>query len=190
MLKIAIVGNIASGKSTIENYIRELGYTVYDSDKISHDILAGSFAVRKMFADDDILTNGQIDRKKLGAIVFKDKEKMKLLELILHPQIVTELLKIFQGKEDIIFVSVPQLFEANFEKLFDKIIFVTADKDIRLERLMKRNNLSEEDALLRINAQIPDSEKIQKCDYVIENNGNLEELKNKINEMISICLKA
>ena len=82
MLKIAIVGNIASGKSTIENYIRELGYTVYDSDKISHDILAGSFAVRKMFADDDILTDGQIDRKKLGKIAFASTEKMNKLNSI------------------------------------------------------------------------------------------------------------
>ena len=190
MLKVAIVGNIASGKSTVENFIKEMGYTVYDSDKISHDILAGSYAVRKMFAEDDILTDGQIDRKKLGAIVFKDKEKMKLLELILHPQIVTELLKIFQGEDSAVFVSVPQLFEANFEKLFDKIIFITADKNTRMERLMQRNGLSREDALLRIEAQAPDEEKISKCDFVIENNGDIEALKNRIRETVNTCLKA
>ena len=188
MLKVAIVGNIASGKSTVENIIREKGYVVYDSDKISHDILAGSFAVRKMFADDDILTDGQIDRKKLAKIVFNDKEKMKLLELILHPQIVTELLKIFQGEEKIIFVSVPQLFEANFQTLFDKIIFINADENIRLERLMRRNNMSEEDALKRITAQVKAEEKIPKSDFVIENNSSVENLKEQIENVLSnIC---
>ena len=185
MFKIAIVGNIASGKSTVEEIIKNKGFKVVDTDKISHDILAGSFAVRKLFADDNILTDGQNDRKKLGAVVFKDKEKMKLLELILHPQIVTELLKIFQGNEDIIFVSVPQLFEANFEKLFDKIVFINSDENIRLERLMQRNGLSESDARLRIDAQMKAEEKIPKCDYVIENNSTLENLATQIEEMLS-----
>lgn len=188
MLKVAIVGNIASGKSTVENIIREKGYTVYDSDKISHDILAGSFAVRKMFAEDDILTDGQIDRKKLAKIVFNDKEKMKLLELILHPQIVTELLKIFQREEKVVFVSVPQLFEANFQTLFDKIIFINTDENIRLERLMSRNNMSEEDAWKRINAQVKAEEKIPKSDFVIDNNSSLENLREQIEKVLSnIC---
>ena len=188
MLKVAIVGNIASGKSTVENIIREKGYTVYDSDKISHDILAGSFAVRKMFAEDDILTDGQIDRKKLAKIVFNDREKMKLLELILHPQIVTELLKIFQGEEKVVFVSVPQLFEANFQTLFDKIIFINTDENIRLERLMSRNNMSEEDAWKRINAQVKAEEKIPKSDFVIDNNSSLENLREQIEKVLSnIC---
>ena len=188
MLKVAIVGNIASGKSTVENIIREKGYTVYDSDKISHDILAGSFAVRKMFAEDDILTDGQIDRKKLAKIVFNDREKMKLLELILHPQIGTELLKIFQGEEKVVFVSVPQLFEANFQTLFDKIIFINTDENIRLERLMSRNNMSEEDAWKRINAQVKAEEKIPKSDFVIDNNSSLENLREQIEKVLSnIC---
>ena len=188
MLKIAIVGNIASGKSTAEEYIKSMGYKVYDSDKIAHEILENSNTVRKMFAEYDIITDDKIDRKKLGAIVFNDKKKMELLELIIHPQVVTELLKIFQGKEKIVFVSVPQLFEANFEKLFDKIIFISAQKNIRLERLMKRNNMTKEDAIKRIEAQLPEEEKAEKSDFVIVNEGTIEELKTSVNDILKTIL--
>lgn len=185
MLKVAIVGNIASGKTTVEKIIAGKGFKVYDSDKIAHELLAESEAVKQMFADDDILTNGEIDRKKLGKIVFSDKKKLKLLELILHPKIVTELLKIFQRETGIVFVSVPQLFEANMEMLFDKKIFVTAKRETRLARLMERNNFSEEYALKRIDAQIPDEQKTNLCDYVIDNNSTMESLNNQIELVLS-----
>ena len=110
---------------------------------------------------------------------------MKLLELILHPQIVTELLKIFQGNENVIFVSVPQLFEANFEQLFDKIIFLNTDENTRLERLMSRNKITKEDALLRINAQMKAEEKLQKCDFIIDNNSDIQSLEKQIRDVLS-----
>ena len=185
MLKVAIVGNIASGKTTVERIIAGKGFKVYDSDKIAHELLAGSDAVKHMFAEDDILTNGEIDRKKLGNIVFNDPKKLKLLELILHPQIVTELLKIFQRENGIVFVSVPQLFEAKMETLFDKKIFVTAKKETRLERLISRNGLTREYAQKRINAQIPDEDKIPLCDYIIDNNSTMESLHNQTELVIS-----
>ena len=188
MLKVAIVGNIASGKSTVEKIIAQKGHKVYDSDKIAHEILASSSAVVSMFSDYDILTDGEIDRKKLGAVVFNDKEKLKLLELIIHPQVVTEFLKIFQRNEKIVFISAPQLFEANMETLFDIKIFVAANKYVRLSRLMSRNGLTEQDALKRIELQKPDEEKIPLCDYVIENNSTVEELRQQTEKVLtSIC---
>ena len=185
MLKVAIVGNIASGKTTVERIIAGKGFKVYDSDKIAHELLSQSDAVKKMFADDDIFTNNEVDRKKLGKIVFSDKKKLQLLELILHPQIVTELLKIFQRETGVVFVSVPQLFEAKMETLFDKKIFVTARKETRLQRLIERNGYTKEYALKRIEAQISDEEKIPLCDYIIDNNSTLDALHNQTELVIS-----
>ena len=176
MLKIAITGNIASGKSYVEQFFRDKGYAVFDTDKIAHEILENSPDVKNAFKNFDILSDGKIDRKKMAGLVFSDKTLLTKLENIIHPLVKDEILKIFNSDYEIVFVSVPQLFEAGFEDMFDKIIFVSADEIIRLKRLMKRNNLTKGDALKRINAQLPESYKTGKCDIVIENNGTKEEL--------------
>lgn len=180
MLKIAITGNIASGKSTVEKIIEELGYKVFDTDKIAHEILKKSEEVKEIF--------NTFDRKEIAKIVFSDREKLKLLESIIHPQVKVKLEEIFLSNYEIVFVSVPQLFEAGFECLFDKIIFVTADKNIRLERLMKRNLLTKKEALIRINAQNDEKEKIDKSDYIIENNLDEKELKKLVTDILSILI--
>lgn len=178
MLKIAITGNIASGKSTVEKILIEKGYKVFDTDKIVHEILENSDEVKQVFKDYDILTGGKIDRKKLGDLVFSNKDKLVLLESIIHPKVKNKLNEVFSMDYDIVFISVPQLFEAGFEKMFDKIIYVTADPNLRLQRLIKRNNLTEAEAGARINSQIKDEKKLGKCDFVIQNNGTPEDLIN------------
>lgn len=188
MIKIAITGNIASGKTAVEKLLSAKGFTVYDTDKIAHSLLENSQEVLDVFKNYDIQTNGKIDRKKLGDIVFSDKNLLKKLEAILHPQVKKELLKLFEKDDFIVFVSVPQLFEANFEDLFDKIVFITAPEDIRLERLMNRNNLNKDEALKRIQAQEKDEIKIPKCNFVIQNNADLTNLERQVNGLLaSIC---
>lgn len=180
MLKVAIVGNIASGKTTVENILRDNGYKIFDTDIIAHEILANSNDVKKTF--------GTQDRKELAKIVFADTEKLKTLESIIHPQVKSKLLEIFNKDYGVVFVSVPQLFEAGFETLFDKTIYITADPEIRKKRLMERNSLTSEEAQIRINAQ-DEADKKDKCDFVIENNGNLKELEAKVLDVLSILVR-
>ena len=188
MLRVAIAGNIASGKSCVESILASKGYSVYDTDSIAHDILATSYKFRESFKNFDILYfKGEISREKLGKVVFSNSEMKKKLEDIIHPEVRNELNKIFDlsKADEIVFVSVPLLFEAHFEDMFDKSILVMTDDKIRLERLMKRNNLSEEDAQLRINSQMPQEEKVKKVDFVIKNNSSLENLKLEIDNLLN-----
>ena len=171
MLKIAITGNIASGKSEVEKIIAQ-DFPVFDADKIAHKIL------------------GNVDRRALGEKVFSDPVARKKLEDYIHPKVKDEILKIFcESQNKYVFVSIPLLFETGFDKLFDKIIFVQCDDKLRLERLMKRNNFTKEQALKRMNAQMPQDDKINKSDFVIHNNSTKEELAEQVNEFLKKILK-
>ncbi len=182
MLKIAITGNIASGKSQLEKILIDNGYLVYDTDKIAHSILD----TMTEFYGYDVFTNGKIDRKKLGNLVFSDNKVKKELEDLIHPLVKQKILELFEKHKNdkYVFVSVPLLYESGFDSMFDKVILVTIDKNTQLNRLILRNNLTKEDALKRINAQIPQEEKIEKADFIIDNNSTIENLKEKLNHII------
>ncbi|MCD8377708.1 MAG: dephospho-CoA kinase [Candidatus Gastranaerophilales bacterium] len=190
MIKYAIVGNIASGKSEMEKILARHDIVVLDTDLITHDILIDKPDVPEAFKDYDVFEYGKISKSKLAKLVFDNPELRTKLENIVHPLIIEELesaFRVYSG-EKYIFVSVPLLFEAGWEKMFDKIIFINSDDDIRLERLMERNNLSKDDALRRLNSQLPQADKIKKSDFVIDNNSSFDEFIHNIEKFLSLIL--
>lgn len=187
MLKVGITGNIAAGKSTVEKILKEKGYSVLDTDIVSHDLLENDSkiikTVIKAFNDYKLVSfDGKISRTKLGKIVFSDKMRMRKLESIIHPVIREKICEYFDAHkdEDIVFVSVPLLYEAHMEDLFDRIILVFAEDQWRYKRLIKRDRLDEEYASKKINSQMSQVDKLILCDDCIENDGTVSDLRVRV----------
>ncbi|MBO5385301.1 dephospho-CoA kinase [bacterium] len=189
MLKVALVGNIASGKSTVEKALQTSGYVVLDTDKVCHELLTCD-EVSKEFSSFDVFENGIISREKLGKLVFANVELKKRLEDILYPMVRLRIAEFFEqyNAESLVFVAIPLLFEAGMVDLFDKIVFVYCDDDIRLKRLTARNNYTEEYAKIRMGAQQSQDEKIKKSDYVIYNNSTIEALDRCVDSVVNELL--
>ena len=188
MIKVAIVGNIASGKSEFEKYLFNNDYVVFDTDVMAHDILLDEPAVSEAFETYDVFEHGKLSREKLGKLVFDNEELKEKLEEIVHPLILENITNIFKTykDEDYVFISVPLLFEVGWEQFFDKIIFIKSDEDVRLKRLIERNGYTEEYARTRINSQLPQDEKIEKSDIIVENNSSKEEFYENIKSALSL----
>jgi dephospho-CoA kinase len=191
-LTIGLTGGIASGKSTVTEMIRGLGIPVIDADQIARDVVkAGEEAYEQIiqtFGQDILQENGEIDRAKLGAIVFYNEQERKKLNAIVHPAVRRRMLAekeayVQKGAKTIV-LDIPLLFESELTHFIDKIIVVYVDDDIQLERLMKRNGFSEEEALARIRSQMPLHEKVKKADAVINNNGTIEETKQQLLQIL------
>lgn len=192
-LVIGLTGGIASGKSTVANMLIDKGITVIDADIIAKQAVEkGMLAYRQIideFGEDILLENGDIDRRKLGALVFTNEQKRLALNSIVHPAVREEMLKrrdeSIANQETFVVLDIPLLFESKLESLVDKIIVVSVTKELQLERLTKRNQLTEEEALSRIRSQIPLEEKVSRADNVIDNSGTLEETKQQLEEILS-----
>lgn len=175
-LVIGLTGGIGSGKSTASKYIMSKGYKVIDCDKISHEILFNEIAIEKLTDafGDSILVDGVIQRNLLGNIVFNDKSKLEVLNNILHPLIYSEVMSGIT--EGIIVMDCPLLFETNFINLVDTTLLIYTDKDTQVERLIKRNDVTKEEALNRIGLQMSLELKKDKSDYVVDNTKDKENL--------------
>lgn len=190
MIRIALVGNIASGKSTVEKFLTEkYGFSVLDTDKACHFLLEKlSAKIIQEFKNYEILDeNGRLSREKLGKVVFYNEDLKTKLENILYPNLRVEINRYFEEhkSEEIVFVAIPLLFEAKMENLFDKIMFVYCNDEIRLERLIKRNNYTREYAQKRLNSQLSQEEKVEKSDIIIQNNSDKIALEQEIDKALN-----
>lgn len=188
ILIIGITGSIACGKSLVSNYLQEKGYTIIDADKIGHMALEND-EVKKQLVNKfgkSILKDNEVNRVTLGKLVFENNENLKELNNIIHPQIrknISEQIQVYKN-EKLVFVDVPLLFEAKFDDLVEKIIVISLDEKIQLERLMNRNSLSKEEALQRIKSQIPVREKEKLGDYVVDNSFTQENTYNQVDRIL------
>lgn len=192
MIKLGVTGNIASGKTLVEGFLQEEQIPIIDADKLVHELLENNKEIinqiSELFAPLDVKEeNGAISRAKVGQIAFRDKAKLKQLEEILHPVVKKEIHKFFEKNSDekIVAAVVPLIYEADMADMFDYVLLVTVDKETQLQRLMQRNNLSKEEAELRINAQMAQEEKIDKADFVIDNSSKPEETREQLKELIN-----
>ena len=191
-LVIGLTGGIASGKSTVSTMFKEMNIRVVDADVEARLAVmkgeAAYFQIIDTFGK-DILLDGEIDRQELGSIIFHQEEKRKLLNEIVHPEVRKRMMeqveKAQQTGEEVIVLDIPLLFESKLTYMVEKTILVYVDYDIQLERLMKRNSLSIDDAKARIQSQMPLNEKIKLADAVINNNGSIEETKKQLINVLS-----
>lgn len=192
MLKVGLTGSIAVGKSHVAAKFTELGCHVLDADVTAREVVeVGSVGLKKLvenFGEEILKEDGSLDRAKLGALVFYDDEKRKLLNSILHPLIIAsydEQMYKWQSEDPsgIGIIDAALMIESGSYKKFDKIIVVHCNPEIQLARLMKRNNLSEDEALQRTRAQMPQDEKKRYADFLIDTSGSFEDTDKQVDEV-------
>ncbi len=190
-LIIGLTGGIVSGKSTVARMFKDLGAKIVDADKLGHKVILPQGAawkrIIKIFGKDILKKDQTINREKLGKIVFANQNLLKKLNKITHPEIIKLIKKeISLAKDDskeekkILIIDAALIYETKIDRLMDKIIVVYLDEEEQLKRLIKRNNLSEKEALQKIKSQIPLKEKIEIADYVIDNSNSLDKTKEQV----------
>lgn len=182
---LALTGSIATGKSSVAWMFKELGAPTMDCDEIAHELMKPKShawkAIYERFGKLVISKNDEIDRKVLGDLVFDNPADRKFLENLLHPIIKEEIhqraAKLSKEGANLIIVEVPLLFEAHWEKEFDAVIVVTCSQENEIKRCMDKFRLAREEVIKRMQTQFPLERKKKSADFLIDNDGTLEETK-------------
>ena len=193
MLILGLTGGIATGKSSVSRIFKEEGIPVVDADEIARKIVQPFSKIWCKLVHEfgtDIINplNNEVDRKKLGNIVFSDEKARKKLNSIMHPAIVSEIikqaLKHYLCGEAMVILDIPLLFETGFSNYVSKTAVVYCDEDMQRTRLMKRDLIDASLATLRMNSQMSLEEKCKKADFIIDNSGNLSETEERVKVFI------
>ena len=197
---IGLTGGIGSGKSTVTDYLISRGFHVLDADKISREIvMPGSemlIQLTDVFGKEIILEDGNLNRKKLGSIVFSDPENMKILDGLMH----TEILEVIHERiikirgeaaglptsqnRKAIFIDAPLLFETGLDQSVNEIWVIDTDEETRIKRIMERDGLQREEILKRIHSQMSRKEKNKRADVILDNSGDLEKLYQQLDHLL------
>ena len=187
---IVLTGGIATGKSTVGNLLKLHGFLIIDADEIAHKLLdINSAEIADLFGE-KFVENGKVLRKQLGDLVFNDKSRMKKLEQFIHPKIKEQIVKeakIFEEKKKPYFIDIPLFFETrNYD--IDRSLVVYTPKELQVERLMKRDNVSKDEALKKISIQLNIEKKKKMATYVIDNSSSLKHLQKEVERVIGEIL--
>lgn len=192
MLKVGLTGSIAVGKSFVVSVFQDLGCITFDADRIAHTVMEpGREAYREIvreFGSAVLAPDGEIDRTKLGAIVFSDERRRNLLNSIVHPRVKEEQDRLLRWAEatdpnGIAIVDAALMIESGGYKRFDKLIVVFCDRETQIKRLMERNQLSRDEAERRIAAQMSSEEKLRYADYEIDTSGTLDQTRLRVKSL-------
>lgn len=191
MKRLGITGGIASGKSAVAGMLREMGFRVIDADRLGHEVIEpGTRAhgdIVREFGASVVGADGRIDRRKLGASVFADREKLERLNATVHPRVEEEMVRLFgewekSGVADAAFVEAALLVEAGYQKNLDGLVVAWCLPEQQIERLLARG-LSEVEARRRIAAQMPVEEKLKFATEKIDCSGSLEETRQQVEKL-------
>lgn len=194
MLTIGLCGGSGSGKGTVASLFQKKGFLVIDTDAVYHELISVSsecsLRLIEEFGEEITDSKKIIDRQKLAQIVFSDRDKLKALNTIAHHYVLKKVREIIKSADETKFrgavVDAPLLFESGFDKECDYIICVTASDDLKILRIVQRDNISKENAMKRIQNQAPDHSIISKSDFFIDNNNSdMNGLDNQVEKIIS-----
>ncbi len=195
--KIAVTGGLAAGKTTVCQIFEELGACVVNADEIVHQLLSPGTAVGQRvikLLGSDIVSGQEFDRNKIAAVVFSQPDLLRALEEIIHPAVFDEIERNYQQtirekKHTLFIAEIPLLYETEAEGRFDAVISVYSDPELSRKRFMQATHQPSEEFEKRMTRQIEPAVKADKAHYMIENNGNLEQLKTNIKTLYSQLTK-
>ena len=189
---VGLTGGISSGKSTVSSYLKQLKIPVIDADEVARKVVEpnsqGAREIRKAFGSDVFEEDGSLNRQKLGALIFSNAENRQKLDDLLQPlikiMILDEIEEYRQKGETMIVLDLPLLFEKHYEKLCEEIIVVYVPRELQLERLMKRNQYTKQEALSRIDSQLSIEEKRKRATVLLDNQGTVQQLYQQVEQWL------
>ena len=189
---VGLTGGISSGKSTVSSYLKQLKIPVIDADEVARKVVEpnsqGAREIRKTFGSDVFEEDGSLNRQRLGALIFSNAENRQKLDDLLQPlikiMILDEIEEHRQKGENMIVLDLPLLFEKQYEELCEEIIVVYIPKELQLERLMKRNQYTKQEALSRIDSQLSIEEKRKRATVLLDNQGTIQQLYQQVEQWL------